>query len=202
MVRGKVMKEFLLINKKMIGLVGHIPAILLSQLIEKDLEYKNASLDVNGFFPYQTIDIENELSISADKQPKAFEILESFNFISIIHRGLQKCKWFKVNREFIDSALKEGNKRKESIQVYTKIYLMVDKANYYTKIGRSKDPIFREKTLQSEKPTIELFREYKGYVEDEKKLHNHFQNKRVRGEWFDLSKEDFNYIDDYFRNKE
>lgn len=74
----------------------------------------------------------------------------------------------------------------------TKTYLMVDEKTGYVKIGKSINPKIREKTLQSEKPVIKIL-----YVCDnniEKKLHNEYKDKRIRGEWFSLSPEDIKYI--------
>lgn len=75
------------------------------------------------------------------------------------------------------------------------VYLMKDNHTEFYKIGISKDPKYREKTLLSQKPSIELI--YKREFVDrelslvmEKTLHNYFNHKRVRGEWFDLDKMD------------
>lgn len=68
-------------------------------------------------------------------------------------------------------------------------YLMRNKRNGFIKIGRSTNPGQREKTLQSEEPEIEMifFREAPSEVEAA--LHREFATWRVRGEWFELSKE-------------
>ena len=76
----------------------------------------------------------------------------------------------------------------------TYIYLMIDHNTGYYKIGRSKNPKFREKTLQSEKPTIEMIHKFKANSSKESDLHKKYADKRIRGEWFNLSKEDVNYI--------
>ena len=65
-----------------------------------------------------------------------------------------------------------------------KTYLMKDSNTGLTKIGKAVDPKHRERTLQSEKPTISLFAVCEDNVELE--LHNKFEDKRVRGEWFNL----------------
>lgn len=65
-----------------------------------------------------------------------------------------------------------------------KTYLMLDSNTGLVKIGRSKDPKLRERTLQSEKPTIEMFAVCDRDVESE--LHSKLKSKRVRGEWFKL----------------
>lgn len=84
----------------------------------------------------------------------------------------------------------------------TKIYVMIDKNTGLYKIGRSKNPTIREKTLQSEKPTIELMLYWSGFVNDEKILHDKYSDKRVRGEWFSLNYIDIEDIKSYFKQKE
>lgn len=79
------------------------------------------------------------------------------------------------------------------------VYLMKDLINGFYKIGISNNPSYREKTLQSEKPSIELLASkqfpIRKFAESfEKSLHNTFSNNRIRGEWFDLSIEDVNHL--------
>lgn len=80
----------------------------------------------------------------------------------------------------------------------TNVYLMIDKNTGLYKIGRSKNPEYREKTLQSQKPTIEIICYFAGSHFDEKSLHNKFSDKRVRGEWFNLDYLDISFIKNYF----
>lgn len=80
----------------------------------------------------------------------------------------------------------------------TYIYLIYDRGNGLYKIGRSINPATREKTLQSEKPNLQLI--WISSLTDkknEKILHDLFKSKRVRGEWFRLSKPDIEIIKDY-----
>lgn len=79
------------------------------------------------------------------------------------------------------------------------VYLMKDLANGFYKIGISNNPEYRERTLQSEKPTIETVISKKFPVRKiaesfEKSLHAAYANKRIRGEWFNLTSEDANDI--------
>lgn len=79
------------------------------------------------------------------------------------------------------------------------IYLMIDTTNNFYKIGISNNPVHREKTLQSEKPTIELlaFKEYPNRriaLTIEKSLHKLYKSKRIRGEWFELTSENVGEI--------
>lgn len=71
------------------------------------------------------------------------------------------------------------------------VYLMKDTSNGYYKIGISNKPEYREKTLQSEKPSIELLACKKFPIRKiaeaiESALHNAYSQQRLRGEWFKL----------------
>ncbi len=75
------------------------------------------------------------------------------------------------------------------------VYLMMDLNNNYHKIGISNKPEYREKTLQSEKPTIEMvcnksFPNRKIASSFEQALHQAYAYKRIRGEWFKLSEKE------------
>ena len=79
------------------------------------------------------------------------------------------------------------------------VYLMIDTTNNYHKIGISNNPRYREHTLQSDKPTIELLcsKEYpsRAIAEAiESALHKVYANKRIRGEWFNLNPSDIEEI--------
>ncbi|MBR5802399.1 MAG: GIY-YIG nuclease family protein [Alistipes sp.] len=81
------------------------------------------------------------------------------------------------------------------------VYLMIDTTNGFHKIGISNKPKYRERTLQSEKPTIEMVcaKQYPSRIiaeAIESALHKAFEEKRVRGEWFDLSKQEVKMIED------
>ena len=80
----------------------------------------------------------------------------------------------------------------------TYIYLMRDERTGLVKIGKSQNPQYREKTLQSDNPLIVLVHSWAGLPAEEKALHNEFAEKRVRGEWFQLSDEDIASIKDRF----
>lgn len=75
------------------------------------------------------------------------------------------------------------------------VYLMKDMANNFHKIGISNHPRYREHTLQSDKPTIELLcaKEYPNRtiaLAIEAALHKAYASKRLRGEWFNLDDSD------------
>lgn len=85
-------------------------------------------------------------------------------------------------------------------QKETCVYLMLNRRNGYYKIGESNNPKFREKTLQSEEPEIELQWWTNASLEDEDYLHWHFHSKRIRGEWFSLTLDDVEFIKSYFES--
>lgn len=71
------------------------------------------------------------------------------------------------------------------------VYLMIDTTNGFHKIGISNNPEYRERTLQSEKPSIEMIcskrfptREIARAIESS--LHSVYSTKNIRGEWFKL----------------
>lgn len=93
---------------------------------------------------------------------------------------------------------KSENNFKPSIEA-CHVYLMHDTTNDYYKIGISIKPEYREKTLQSDKPTIELIcsKEYpdRGIAKSiENALHNNYKVKHIRGEWFELNSSDVENI--------
>ena len=81
---------------------------------------------------------------------------------------------------------KKGSKNRNQDSPECYVYLMFDTSNGYYKIGISKKPEYREKTLQSEKPTIELVGS-KSYPSREMAralelaLHNLFKKKKDSG---------------------
>lgn len=76
----------------------------------------------------------------------------------------------------------------------TFVYLMEDSRNGAFKIGRSRTPGKRERTLQSEAPSVVLRIAVPGEEQHEKQLHAHFNDKNLRGEWFSLTADDLMWI--------
>lgn len=91
------------------------------------------------------------------------------------------------------------NQKKDSTSTSCFVYLMKDTTNLYYKIGISNKPEYREKTLQSEKPSIELicYKEYpsrKMARAMESALHSTYSEHHIRGEWFELNDDDVTEI--------
>jgi hypothetical protein len=111
-------------------------------------------------------------------------------------------QWTSCSRFCITHLGERVTKEKSSNVKPTNVYVMIDKNTGLYKIGRSNNPTRREKTLQSEKPTIELLFHNSGFHFDETALHRKFADKRVRGEWFKLDADDLSEVKSYFADKE
>jgi len=77
------------------------------------------------------------------------------------------------------------------------VYLMLNDDTSFIKIGTSKKPGYREKTLHSQEPKIHIIALWCCSKAIEKELHKKFDNKRVRGEWFRLTFSDLKEIEDF-----
>lgn len=67
---------------------------------------------------------------------------------------------------------------------------MIDNHTGHYKIGRSVSPLKREATLLSQKSSIRLLFYFPSFSKMEIYIHEMFYEKRIRGEWFDLTNED------------
>lgn len=77
------------------------------------------------------------------------------------------------------------------------VYVMKVHNSGAYKIGFSNNPFKREKTLQHEKPEIELFMTVPGTYQLEKFFHKMFKSKNLRGEWFNLDNDDLEKLKVY-----
>lgn len=89
---------------------------------------------------------------------------------------------------------RDESERLRKSQFRTFIYVMEDLRNGHFKIGRSTTPEKRERTLQSEVPQVVLRLSIPADEKHEKELHDFFENKRVRGEWFTLCPDDLLWL--------
>jgi len=104
-----------------------------------------------------------------------------------------------IENEALSKIISDSEGRPEGyIHPQEYVYLMIDRRSGFYKIGISTSPKFREKTLQSQSPKIELLFAYKGTKKEEQELHKKFAHKRIRGEWFYLSYYDIKLIKTYF----
>tara|TARA_R110000823_G_scaffold299822_1_gene420566 strand:+ start:887 stop:1234 length:348 start_codon:yes stop_codon:yes gene_type:complete len=95
-------------------------------------------------------------------------------------------------RGFNKQQIQEYTKRNTKKSINTKTYLIKNRRNGFYKIGRSKDPLKREQTLQSEEPDIVMVKTWDEDIEC--KLHKEYKDYRVRGEWFNLNEIQVRYI--------
>lgn len=79
------------------------------------------------------------------------------------------------------------------------VYLMVNDDTALIKIGTSKKPGYREKTLHSQEPSIHLIALWCCSKEIEKELHKKYSHKRIRGEWFRLLLQDLIDIEEFMK---
>lgn len=91
------------------------------------------------------------------------------------------------------------NKKDEPCVYVIKVNAKSRNKSFYCKIGKTSDIEKRFSTIQAYCPyelkkVVVQNTELNDYVE--KILHNEFKSKHIRGEWFDLSKEDIDKIID------
>ena len=107
------------------------------------------------------------------------------------------CKLETLNTiPFCGNTIQDNKPNRQNFNIKSKSYIMKDCVNGLYKIGRSKNPVVREKTLQSEKPSIKMIKVFTRNIE--KELHNKYKEFRVRGEWFNLTKLQVHYICRHF----
>jgi hypothetical protein len=141
-----------------------------------------------------------KIKINSGKGGDIYEIWNKFQGISGGKNFILFVKSFEKALEKAGLYLEKKSKRHVDSDILNKddfcyVYLMLDNNTNFYKIGISKDPQYREKTLQSEKPVINLLasksfpsRQIASAIESS--LHKVYFDKHVRGEWFCLSKKD------------
>lgn len=115
----------------------------------------------------------------------SYEIFQ--NFIKVFNKA--------VKDNISEDLQQEVNQEIDIAKGKCYVYLMIDTSNNFHKIGISNSPKYREHTLQSDKPTIELLcaKEYPSRAMAEAieaALHKTYASKRIRGEWFNLDSSD------------
>jgi len=86
------------------------------------------------------------------------------------------------------------------LSAFTNIYIIRDQDTGYHKIGRSNDPearlrqLVKQDTLLPTPNNFVIVWVWPDIPHKERMLHRVYADKRVRGEWFDLSAEDLEYI--------
>ena len=159
--------------------------------LNKPTHIKNIGEKTYFYFPINNtvykLNKEEILNIVCIKGNKD-EILDVIKYLDTI---LEKSDYLYLKLKYLelDNLIIDNNNSSKSNQ---KTYLMKDSNTGLIKIGKAIDPKFRERTLQSEKPTISLFAICDNLIEDE--LHEKYNDKRVRGEWFKLGEDEVSDI--------
>jgi len=86
--------------------------------------------------------------------------------------------------------------------MYMEFVYIIESTYGLCKIGYTTNPKKRFADIKSANPNIVLIRLYQGSLNDEKKLHEIYNDFHVRNEWFMLKDEHILNIDDYFLGKE
>lgn len=83
-------------------------------------------------------------------------------------------------------------------------YIYVIKLGHEYKIGRTRNPAKRMCTFQKTLGSVEqvVCKKVKQHCFAEKALHKTYENKRIVGEWFNLTKNDLTEIDNYLSKNE
>lgn len=108
----------------------------------------------------------------------------------------------KIKRDDMNERFGKMKRSEPAQKRHQKVYVLHNIRNGYYKIGRSFDVPFREKTLQSEEPEIELLMNVVAPASMERELHAKYSDKRVRGEWFRLDESDIIQLSELFAAQE
>lgn len=147
-------------------------------------DHTRTMLEMIGFW---TISKE-ELEDIGDPNP----IIAQKNVRGIIPvRTIKKERFYK---DFFGTGL--TSKSHES-----QVYLLLNPELNHVKIGRSKKPGFRERTLQSQEPEIYLIAKWVAPASVETFFHRRYSDNRIRGEWFKLNFRELNEIKEHMTNK-
>lgn len=102
--------------------------------------------------------------------------------------NLGKCKWGVVisERERIESAHDESKVLKylPTKEYASYVYVLLDTKNNVCKIGTSKTPLLRFKTIKSGNPFVKIFAIVYGSHKVERMLHFKYRQYNIEGEWF------------------
>jgi hypothetical protein len=125
---------------------------------------------------------------------------KSATMIAVSERGIFNLKLIdKV--DFLRNFFNNYDSQTDMELISEYVYLMVNTVTSLLKIGTSKNPTYREKTLHSQEPVIHLIAKWNCSKELEKSLHEKYKHKRVRGEWFRLDLNDLKEIELFMKSK-
>lgn len=182
----EVIKSFTKVNKDEI----------YDMIIENEHVYNSLSnlnyIHHDTIMPYQLFDNDNYL-----EKVKHLEVLMDIsNLLNKNIDSLTNIKGYFIFLNDLQPNIHSLKNMKDLLLV--NIYLAQDKTGLI-KIGKSKNVFKRLKTFKVSNPSIKILKSYSTLIVDkaEKNTHNHFDSKRVFGEWFDV---DFNKVDEYIKS--
>ena len=105
--------------------------------------------------------------------------------MSSASRGIMKLDYIDPKEFYRDFFGNSADRPVEKRNEY--VYLMVNTDTSLIKIGRSVNPVYRERTLHSQEPAVHLIAMWCCVKQIEKELHTMFHHRRIRGEWFRLT---------------
>lgn len=144
-------------------------------------------LEKDGYFTITNIDIEQLRKIGTNG-----------SLINLHHKAIKQIDMIPIvdfYREIFDDNYKKVT---EDINDY--VYLMINTETSLIKIGYSRKPTVREKTLQSQEPQIYLIACWNANRKVETELHRKFKKNRIRGEYFKLGFNDLKELKDSMKN--
>jgi hypothetical protein len=138
-------------------------------------------LEALEYFTYNPFTAPEGTLLSVGEKIIPIEIIDRVDFLKEIYSNT-------IDKPHLDSE--------------NKIYLMVDSTTGFIKIGKSKNPKYREGTLQSKQPETHLIAIWSAPASIEKELHRKYASFRKRGEWFKLSLKELDEIKEYMDSLE
>lgn len=182
------------------GLKGDIIELNIKDFNYYGLLLRFCTMLATNYNNVDTVDAFNTL------QSKLRGFMEKLGFFTVSNTELEKFRGqdtvmvsnakrgiFKI--DFIDKVgyYRDyfGNINDSSVEADSEyVYLMMNADTSLFKIGTSKNPVYRERTLHSKEPSVYLIAKWKCAKTIERQLHSRFEKKRRRGEWFRLSPSD------------
>lgn len=145
---------------------------------------------------YKTLGCEDFLRMCASDARELSEIIKERErwLLDNYGQAISEFDGLRFYAGALDGMLNRSQVAEKKQLPKTNVYLMVDEHTNFTKIGIAKNPKAREDTLQGKMPLLKMVWHTVGTRDDEATLHDIFKDKRVRGEWFNLSDDDITYI--------
>ena len=187
---NKDLKENILNNRILFHLYGYGFNNILCYSISFDDFFK---LDFKNLSQYFIYNFQNITNIDLEKISKDKLKYKLNEFVTNYYLDkYEKTKEYYIELEKLERYNEKiDNKYLKNISK-TKTYLMKNKLNGLYKIGKSINPKYREQTLQSQEPEIEMVKVWEEDIENV--LHTKYKKHRKRGEWFKLNKVQVKHI--------